>query len=49
MANWFIHLEERRIVYVGRIETNTTKEDLKKKFVSYGPIRQVTFHYKDTG
>lgn len=42
-------VEERRIVYVGRIEQETTKEDLKRKFASYGPIRQITIHYKDTG
>ncbi|XP_055375864.1 NK-tumor recognition protein [Condylostylus longicornis] len=42
-------VEERRIVYVGRIETETTKEDLKKKFIGYGPIKQITLHYKDTG
>ncbi|CAD7083730.1 unnamed protein product [Hermetia illucens] len=42
-------VEERRIVYVGRIERETSKEDLKRKFISYGPIRQITVHYKDTG
>ncbi|CAO1425361.1 unnamed protein product [Diamesa hyperborea] len=41
--------EERRIVYVGRIEEDTTKEELKSKFVSYGPITKVSFHFKDTG
>ena len=42
-------VEERRIVYVGRIEEDTTKEDLKSKFLSYGPITKVSFHFKDTG
>lgn len=41
--------EERRIVYVGRIEKETSKEDLKKKFLMFGPIKQITLHYKDTG
>lgn len=41
--------EERRIVYVGRIEKETTKEDIKAKFLTYGPIKQITFHHKDTG
>ncbi|XP_055904644.1 uncharacterized protein LOC129940359 [Eupeodes corollae] len=42
-------VEERRIVYVGRIEKETTKEILRQKFLSYGPIKQITIHYKDTG
>lgn len=46
---FFFVLEERRIVYVGRIERETSKEDLKLKFMSYGPIKQITIHYKDTG
>lgn len=44
-----IAVEERRIVYVGRIEQETSKEDLKRKFITYGPVRQITLHYKDTG
>ncbi|XP_030369743.1 uncharacterized protein LOC115620580 isoform X2 [Scaptodrosophila lebanonensis] len=42
-------VEERRIVYVGRIEQETTKEMLRRKFVSYGPIKQITIHYKENG
>lgn len=42
-------VEERRIVYVGRIEQETTKEILRKKFIAYGPIKNITIHYKDTG
>lgn len=36
-------------MYVGRIEKDTSREDLKIKFSSYGPIKQITFHHKDTG
>lgn len=42
-------VEERRIVYVGRIEEETTKEDLRRKFLAYGSIKQITIHYKDNG
>lgn len=42
-------LEERRIVYVGRIEQTTTKDDLKIKFIAYGPIKQITLHHKENG
>lgn len=45
----FPAVEERRIVYVGRIEEETTKEDLKRKFLAYGSIKQITIHYKDNG
>lgn len=42
-------VEERRIVYVGRIEKELNKEGLRRKFNKYGPIKQITIHYKDTG
>ncbi|EDW16717.2 uncharacterized protein LOC6575242 [Drosophila mojavensis] len=42
-------VEERRIVYVGRIEADTTKEMLRRKFLPYGNIKQITIHYKENG
>ncbi|XP_036323451.1 uncharacterized protein LOC118737200 [Rhagoletis pomonella] len=42
-------VEERRIVYVGRIEEETTKEMLRRKFLPYGIIKQISIHYKDNG
>ncbi|EDW95660.1 uncharacterized protein LOC6535292 [Drosophila yakuba] len=42
-------VEERRIVYVGRIEQETTKEMLRRKFLPYGSIKQITIHYKENG
>ncbi|KAM8707312.1 hypothetical protein ACLKA7_011409 [Drosophila subpalustris] len=42
-------VEERRIVYVGRIEADTTKELLRRKFLPYGSIKQITIHYKENG
>ncbi|KAH8295197.1 hypothetical protein KR018_008458 [Drosophila ironensis] len=42
-------VEERRIVYVGRIEQETTKEILRRKFLPYGSIKQITIHFKENG
>lgn len=42
-------VEERRIVYVGRIEPETTRETLRRKFASYGSIKQITIRNKDSG
>lgn len=42
-------VEERRIVYVGRIEQETTKDTLRRKFLQYGTIKQISIHFKDTG
>lgn len=41
--------EERRIVYVGRLENELTKEDLRRKFISYGTVKLVTLHEKTNG
>lgn len=40
---------ERKIVYVGRLEPALKREDLKRKFMQYGRIKQVTLHYKESG
>ena len=42
-------VEERRIVYVGRIEQETTKDMLRRKFLQYGTIKQISIHYKELG
>lgn len=39
--------EERRIVYVGRLEEEVTKEELRRKFSVYGHVKQVSLHYKE--
>lgn len=49
---WIIFLfirftEHRRIVYVGRIESETTKDDLRRIFSVYGRVENVTIHYKE--
>lgn len=40
---------ERKIVYVGRLEAALKRDDLKRKFMQYGRIKQVTLHYKESG
>uniref|UniRef100_A0A182K050 RRM domain-containing protein n=1 Tax=Anopheles christyi TaxID=43041 RepID=A0A182K050_9DIPT len=40
---------ERNIVYVGRLEGNTRKEDLQQKFQPYGKIVKITLHMKANG
>lgn len=45
----FVFSEERRIVYVGRLENELTKEELGNKFICYGTIRMVTLHEKSNG
>ncbi|RWS15042.1 protein SON-like isoform X2 [Dinothrombium tinctorium] len=42
-------VEERRIVYVGNIPEGTTKTDLRYWFAKFGPITQVSVHFRDYG
>lgn len=45
----FFFAEERKIVYVGRLESDTTKEELRRKFITYGVVKLVTLHEKTNG
>lgn len=40
---------ERKIVYVGRLEPALKRDDLKRKFMHFGRIKQVTLHFKESG
>ncbi|XP_053669433.1 serine-rich adhesin for platelets [Anopheles marshallii] len=40
---------ERKIVYVGRLESTARKEDLQQKFQPYGKIVKITLHLKANG
>ncbi|CAH1119187.1 unnamed protein product [Phaedon cochleariae] len=44
-----LEVEERRVIYVGRVPPGTTKEDLKKRFHRFGPITNVSLHSRDHG
>jgi RNA recognition motif-containing protein len=42
-------LEERKVVYIGHLEEQITKEDLRKNFLKYGTIKKISVHSKDDG
>ncbi|XP_060529333.1 uncharacterized protein LOC132703843 isoform X2 [Cylas formicarius] len=42
-------VEERRIIYVGRIKQGTSKDDLRSKFKKFGPITNISLHFRDQG
>lgn len=42
-------VEERRVIYVGRIEEGTTKADLRQRFEVFGPIVDISVHFRDHG
>ncbi|KAG7512590.1 peroxisome proliferator-activated receptor gamma coactivator-related protein 1 [Solea senegalensis] len=42
-------IEERRIVYVGRIRGTMTQKELKERFSLYGEIEDCTLHFRDHG
>jgi len=42
-------VEERRVVYVGGIQEGTLKDDLRKRFQVFGPIVDISVHFRDFG
>jgi peroxisome proliferator-activated receptor gamma coactivator-related protein 1 len=42
-------VEERRVVYVGKIQEGTLKDDLRKRFQVFGPIVDISVHFRDFG
>lgn len=42
-------LEERKVVYIGHLEDEITKEDLRKSFLKYGTIKKISLHAKEDG
>ena len=42
-------VEERRVVYVGKITEGTTRADLRKRFEVFGPIEEISVHFRDRG
>jgi len=42
-------LDERRIVYIGGLEEETSKDEIRRKFLNYGSIRKISLHVKEDG
>ncbi|KAM3606180.1 uncharacterized protein V6R79_011981 [Siganus canaliculatus] len=42
-------IEERRVVYVGRIRGTMTQNELKERFSLFGEIEECTLHFRDRG
>ncbi|KYN34232.1 Peroxisome proliferator-activated receptor gamma coactivator-related protein 1 [Trachymyrmex septentrionalis] len=42
-------IEERRVVYVGRIDEGITKSDLRKRFEIFGPVEDISVHFREHG
>ncbi|CAL9687910.1 unnamed protein product [Knipowitschia caucasica] len=42
-------IEERRVVYVGRIRGTMTQKELKERFSYFGDIEECTLHFRDRG
>ncbi|XP_055083308.1 peroxisome proliferator-activated receptor gamma coactivator-related protein 1 [Periophthalmus magnuspinnatus] len=42
-------IEERRVVYVGRIRGTMTQKELKERFSYFGEIEECTLHFRDQG
>jgi len=42
-------IEERRVVYVGQIEEGMTKAQLRERFQAFGPIVDISLHFRERG
>lgn len=42
-------VEERRVIYVGRIDEGTTKAHLRARFEVFGPIVDISVHFRERG
>jgi len=37
------------VVYVGRIDEGITKSDLRKRFEIFGPVEDISVHFREHG
>lgn len=42
-------VEERRVIYIGRISEGTTKGDLRRRFQKFGEIVDISVHFREHG
>ncbi|KAL0133770.1 hypothetical protein PUN28_001026 [Cardiocondyla obscurior] len=52
--NWYNRqkqreIEERRVIYVGRIDEGITKAELRERFQKFGPIVDISIHLRERG
>ncbi|XP_011298043.1 serine/arginine repetitive matrix protein 2 isoform X2 [Fopius arisanus] len=52
--NWYSHekerqVEERRVIYVGRLEDGVTKLELRRRFEIFGPVCDISLHFREHG
>jgi RNA recognition motif-containing protein len=42
-------VEERRVIYVGRLPDGTSKVELRRRFELFGPIIDISVHFREHG
>lgn len=42
-------VEERRVIYVGRLNEGITKADLRRRFEAFGPVVDISVHFRERG
>lgn len=42
-------IDERRVVYVGRIRRSMTHDELRERFSQFGEVECVSLHFRDDG
>ncbi|RXM99511.1 Peroxisome proliferator-activated receptor gamma coactivator-related protein 1 [Acipenser ruthenus] len=42
-------IEERRVVYVGKIRSGMTRKELRERFSTYGEIEECALHFREEG
>lgn len=42
-------MEERRVIYVGRLDENISKLDLRRRFEAFGPVLDISVHFREHG
>ncbi|KOC60266.1 Peroxisome proliferator-activated receptor gamma coactivator-related protein 1 [Habropoda laboriosa] len=52
--SWYIRekqrqVEERRVIYVGRLEEGIAKADLRRRFEVFGPVVDISVHFREHG
>ncbi|XP_017759100.1 PREDICTED: NK-tumor recognition protein [Eufriesea mexicana] len=52
--NWYDRekqrqVEERRVIYVGRLDEGITKADLRRRFETFGPVVDISIHFREHG